>query len=68
MGSWRIWLRFYDWNGRIVGHDVYPVSYATKIAATLRAKKLWGNDPACVTWFVSKEDPFTDGTKEGSKR
>ena len=60
MERWYIWLRFYDWNGKVTGYSKYPDSFEHKHSAMRKAREVWGDDPPYISWFVSKEDPFTE--------
>lgn len=57
MGLYRIWMKYYDHDGNIIGYGVHPVEYKRKGHAVKRAKELWGAN-SMVSWVVSDSNPF----------
>ena len=60
-GSWKIWVEFYDDEGRKVGAGHYAKEYANKTWAERVAKERFG-DPKKFKYWVSQTNPWT---KEG---
>lgn len=63
--SWKIWIVYYDMNGKVVGFGQYRFTYTHKSSAVRRAKQLWGDNPM-VKWTVSKTNPWT-GDSEANR-
>lgn len=41
---WKIWMKFLDLDGKVVGYGVHPRDYSFKCSAKKRAKQLWGDN------------------------
>ena len=61
--TWKIWLVYYDLDGRIIGFGMHPCDYAHKSSAVRRARQLWGNNNPRVEWVVSKMNPWGGAKK-----
>lgn len=62
--TWKIWMLYYDLDGRIIGVGVHRFVYEHKSSAVRRARQLWGNNNPRVKWVVSKTNPWTEGDLE----
>jgi hypothetical protein len=58
MERWKIWITYYDADGRIVGYGVHTRDYVLKQSAVKRARQLFG-DSNFATWIVSQDRPWT---------
>ena len=58
--TWKIWMLYYDFDGRLIGVGVHRFVYAHKSSAVRRAKQMWGDNPR-VKWTVSKTNPWAKG-------
>ena len=54
---WKIWMKYFDVDGNVVGYGVHPHDYTCKYSAVRRAKQLWGNNRQ-VEWRVATENPW----------
>ena len=59
---WKIWVRYYNHDGKQVGCGVHPTDYAHRSSALRRAKQLWGQHGAnpMVEWTISLTNPFVE--------
>ena len=61
---WKIWMKYYNQDGKVIGYGVHPQEYTRKSSAVRRAKQLWGANPACK-WIVSQTNPWVEENPNG---
>lgn len=59
---WRIWIKYFDEDGKRLSVGVYPKTYKRKYSAVRRATKLWGpqGEDKRFEWIVSETNPFVE--------